>query len=118
MDQDALTSRRAQYVAELEEDLESLLRQLGGITEVQRVILFGSYAAGRRDLLTDLDLLVVMDSPLDFPTRNAEMARLLHARVAMDLLVYTPAELERARERPFVRHALATGKVLYERPTA
>ena len=42
----------------------------------------------------------------------------MHARVALDLLVYTPAELKRVRERPFMRHALATGKVLYERGSA
>lgn len=83
--------------------------------EVQKVILFGSYAAGRRDLLTDLDILVVMDSPLDFVARNVELARRLRAGVALDLLVYTPQEMEQMRDRPFLRHALKTGKVLYER---
>ena len=37
----------------------------------------------RRDLFTDLDLLVVMDSSTDFVTRNAELARRLRARVAL-----------------------------------
>jgi len=83
--------------------------------EVQKVILFGSYAAGRRDLLTDLDILVVMDSPLDFVARNVELARCLRAGVALDLLAYTPQEMERMRDRPFLRHVLKTGKVLYER---
>jgi predicted nucleotidyltransferase len=85
------------------------------MSSVQKIILFGSYATGRRDLFTDLDLLVIMDSSLDFVTRCAEVARRLRASVALDLLVYTPQEIEQMRDRPFLRHILRTGKVLYER---
>jgi predicted nucleotidyltransferase len=88
--------------------------QLRQIPAVQKVILFGSFAQGRRDLFTDLDLLVVMDSSLDFVARGVDLARRLRAGVALDLLVYTPQEMEAMRDRPFMRHALATGKVLYE----
>ncbi len=105
------------HAAALESNLRSLVAQLRGIPEVQQVILFGSYAAGRRDLLTDLDLIVIMESPLDFITRAADMARRIHANVAVDLLVYTPEEIERVRQRPFFRHALKTGQVLYEKRT-
>lgn len=112
-----LSALRERHVAALERDLAALLAQLRAMPAVQRVILFGSYAAGRRDLFTDLDLLVVMETPLDFVSRVAELARQLKAEVPVDLLVYTPAEMERMRDRPFIRHALATGKVLYERGT-
>ena len=50
--------------------------RLRGIPEVYKVVLFGSYAKGRRDLFTDLDLIVVMDSRDDFVTRCAELARI------------------------------------------
>lgn len=109
-----LSSQRQQYVEALERDLCSLVRQLKQMPEVRTVILFGSYASGRRDLLTDLDLLVVMDSPLGFLERSVELARRLRAGVALDLLVYTPQEMQQMQERPFLRHALQTGKVLYE----
>src|SRR5436309_7715575 len=36
---------------------------------VHLAVLFGSYAEGRRDLFTDVDLLVVMDSELGFIER-------------------------------------------------
>ncbi len=110
-----LSEQRERYVAALARDLDDVVRQLSRMPEVQKVILFGSYAAGRRDLLTDLDILVVMDSPLDFVARNVELARRLRAGVALDLLAYTPQEMERMRDRPFLRHVLKTGKVLYER---
>jgi len=110
-----LSVQRERYAAVLARDLERVVEQLGSIPSVQKVILFGSYAAGRRDLFTDLDILVVMDSPLSFIPRNVELARHVRAGVALDLLAYTPRELERMRDRPFLRHVLKTGKVLYEK---
>jgi hypothetical protein len=74
----------------------------------------GPTPQGRRDLFTDLDLLVVMETSLDFVSRIADLTRQLKAEVPGDLLVYTPEEMERIRDRPFIRHALTTGKVLYE----
>ena len=109
------SAQRARYVAALAENLESVVEQLSAIPAVQRVILFGSYAAGRRDLFTDLDILVVMDSPLSFVPRNADLAGRVRAGVALDLLAYTPQEMDQMRDRPFIRHALETGKVLYEK---
>ncbi len=111
----ALSTERDRYTKALDQDLNNLIQQLSRMSAVQKVVLFGSYAAGRRDLFTDLDLLVVMDSSLDFVTRGVELARRLRAGVALDLLVYTPQEMERMRDRPFLRHILKTGKVLYEK---
>lgn len=83
--------------------------------EVERVIPFGSYAAGRRDLFTDLDLLVVMASDQDFVQRMAEVYRHITADVDVDPLVCTPPEFERLQEKGFVRQALKTGRILYEK---
>ena len=112
-----LEAQRRTYVQALERDLASVVAQLQAMPAVQRVILFGSYAAGRRDLFTDLDILVIMDSPLSFVERTAELCRRLRFGVDVDLLVYTPEEFARMSRRSFVRHALATGKVLYARHT-
>ncbi len=94
------------------------MARLAGMPEVERVILFGSCAAGRRDLFTDPDLLVVMDSDQDFVHRTAELYRRVAQDVDMDLIVYTPEEFEAQRNRGFVRRALETGRVLYEKERA
>ncbi len=86
------------------------LRQLGA----RKVVLFGSYAEGREDPYTDLDMFVVIDSALAFVERTAWLYKELAPRVACDILAYTPDEWERMQDRPFVRDALSKGEVLYE----
>jgi predicted nucleotidyltransferase len=113
-----LTQRRIEYVTALEDALNKIVTRLAGMPQVERVVLFGSYAAGRRDLFTDLDLVVVMSSDQDFVRRTAELYQQVGAGVDLDLLVYTPEEFERQQERGFVRQALKTGRVLYEKERA
>ena len=76
-----LEQRRSEYSQDLERALEKVLDHLTHMPEVEKVILFGSYAAGRRDLFTDLDLLVVMTSEQDFVHRTAELYRQLQTGV-------------------------------------
>ena len=115
MTRQTLAEKRESYVVDLREALQRIVVKLAARPEVHRVVLFGSYAAGRRDLFTDLDLLVVMDSKLDFVTRTAELYGSLQAGVDLDLVVYTPEEFDRMRDRRFLKHALKESEILYER---
>lgn len=115
MQTQVIAARRKSYQHALAEALQNVVVALARRPEVERAILFGSYAEGRRDLFTDLDILIIMESSLDFVTRTAEMYRYLASPVDMDLLVYTPEELERNRERGFIRQALERGSVIYEK---
>jgi predicted nucleotidyltransferase len=114
----SLEQKRAEYSQALSDALDRILDHLINRSKVEQVILFGSYAAGRRDLFTDLDLLVVMSSKQDFLSRTVELYQQLTAGVDLDLLVYTPEEFEQQRQRGFVRQALKTGRVLYEKKRA
>ena len=62
----------------------------------KRAVAFGSYARGAADGWSDLDLAVVVDTDLARHERG-ELLKGLHDAlpVALDLLVYTPAEFER-----------------------
>lgn len=113
-----IQTRRRDYQRALAQALQHITAALARRPQVQRAILFGSYARGRRDLFTDLDILIVMDSPLDFVTRTAEMYRYLACGVDLDLLVYTPQELERKRDHSFIRQALEKGTLIYEKRSA
>jgi predicted nucleotidyltransferase len=113
-----LRQERKVYIEALERAVERLRRLLSEIPEVRKVVLFGSYAEGRRDLATDLDVLVEMDSPLDFTTRTARLYQALDLGVDLDLLVYTPDELPKMSGNAFARRALSTGEVIYEKDAA
>jgi len=110
-----IREKREQYRAALADSLEAVVAALAKRPDVERAILFGSYQEGRQDLFTDLDILIVVESELDFVSRTAEMYRYLSAPVDMDLLVYTRQELERHHDRPFVRRILQDGEVIYEK---
>lgn len=107
-----LEEQREAQRAELELELSRLIEALKAIG-VQRIILFGSMASGKAGLGSDLDLLVIWDTPLGFIERTVELYRRLQPRVAVDLFVYTPEEMARMADRPLIRRALVEGKVLY-----
>lgn len=84
----------------------------------EKIVLFGSYAAGQATPASDIDLLVILDSPLRRDQRQEAIARLLRPyRFPIDILAYTPDEAARCLAMPgsFLRHILKTGRVLYER---
>ena len=83
-----------------------------------RIIVFGSTASGRAGPGSDLDLLVVMESPLP-RRRRAAPIRLLFSPYPcpMDILVYTPAEIDKwyGTANHIVTEAMDTGKTAYGR---
>jgi predicted nucleotidyltransferase len=95
--------------------LEKLIEQL----QPEKIILFGSYAYGHPTPDSDVDLLVIMETT-DPPTeRFMKVARLLRPRLfPVDILVYTPQEIEEALEHNniFIREIYTKGITLYERP--
>jgi hypothetical protein len=67
---------------------------------------------------SDVDLLVILESDLRRSRRQEMVSRALRPRrVPVDILAYTPAEVQVCMVNPtsFVRHILTTGKVVYER---
>ena len=88
----------------------------------QQIILFGSVATGKDRADSDIDLLIVQPRERwQKQARHQEIGRLRRAlpRVgkSIDLLLYTPAEVERWRDAPnhLVHEAVHHGRMLYER---
>ena len=109
---DVLRQRREAHCKALWEEVERLT-QAATVLRIQRIILFGSLVWGNPGLTSDVDLLLVWDTPLGFLERTAEVYRRLLPQVAADLFVYTPDELVRMAHTPFIHRALAEGRVLY-----
>ncbi len=74
---------------------------------------FGSVAAGTADEHSDVDVILVRDTPLPFFDRIREVMDLrLALGAAVDMLIYTPAELAQMlgeEGRYFVKQAVRTG---------
>jgi predicted nucleotidyltransferase len=85
--------------------------------EPDRIVLFGSYAYGEPTDDSDVDLLVIKP----FRGRESDIAlrilRCVDARFAVDLLVRTPADVERRYREydPLIRQALDHGVTLHDK---
>lgn len=99
-------------------EVERLARRIAAEFRPEKIILFGSQAAGGADEGSDVDLLVVMESPLRPVEQAAEIRRFLKYSHPLDILVRSPAELERrlALGDYFLREVVSHGITLYERP--
>lgn len=89
-----------------------LLRNAVTRDSVRGAYLFGSYARGDADCYSDLDLLIIQETERPFLERFRDFDAVFDLGPAVDLLVYTPEEFERMRERgnPLVHEVLRTGK--------
>lgn len=109
-----LADLRAAHARLLEEAVTRVREVLPALPGVRRVSLFGSFARGRADLFTDLDVLVVRETDEPFVLRHRSLYRALALPVDLDLICYTPEEFEALRDRPFLREILREEVVLYE----
>jgi uncharacterized protein len=94
-------------------------RQVAERFQPEKIILFGSYAYGRPNEDSDVDLLVIM------PCRNEhdqafKIRCAFDAPFPMDLIVRKPRDIQRRLEDRDVFHTYITthGKVLYEKSDA
>jgi predicted nucleotidyltransferase len=84
----------------------------------EKIILFGSYANGNASDDSDIDIFVIKDSELPRPERTIQLRKMLFgSQVPMDLIVYTPSEVEKEKDEKysFVYEVLNSGKTVYER---
>jgi uncharacterized protein len=100
--------------------IEKVAVLLAEAVGAERVILFGSHARGEAHDMSDVDLMIVAESDLPrFKRSRALYAMLRPYPFPMDLVVYTPREVERAKQSPlsFVSRVLQEGKSVYVRGT-
>src|SRR5207244_736091 len=96
--------------------LDEVVRRVVEVAHPERIILFGSAARGQAGPDSDLDLLVIKSGI----TRPRWLAGEIHVRmfglpVSMDIVVVTPEDIERFRDKvgSIVRPALREGREIY-----
>lgn len=84
----------------------------------EKIILFGSHAWGEPDEDSDVDLLIVKKTNNRWQTHREMDGALYPRTTSLDLLVYTPKQLEKKYkgEDFFIRKIIKQGSILYEKP--
>lgn len=98
------------------ETIEQVAESLGKASHATKVILFGSHATGNARADSDVDFLVIAESDLPRHKRSRHLYAMFHPYpFPMDILVYTPEEVDRQSKDPtsFISTVLAKGKDLY-----
>lgn len=98
--------------------IPEMVQRIVDAFDPQRIILFGSHARGDAHRWSDIDLLVVFDTPIDVRERTLDVMRLFRdLLVAVDVVVVDEKTLkDRGQSIGTVyRPALQEGRVIYER---
>ena len=100
-----------------DEAIEEVVQEIVERFDPDRVVLFGSYAEGHPRPDSDVDMLVVMNTPLKETEQAVLICQSIEYHFGLDLLVRTPATIQRrlALGDPFLQEIMQGGRVLYER---
>lgn len=96
--------------------IDQVVQQIVEKFKPQKIILFGSYARGNPRPESDVDLLVVMDTPMKEVKQAIQISQEIEYRFGLDLIVHTPKHLAQRLKMGdwFLRDVLKEGKVVYE----
>ena len=108
-----LKSADVPSIDEIRATFEPFLKKGGA----KKAIIFGSYARDEADRHSDLDLIIVAETSSDWFDRYRAFPGVYDIwRGGIDILIYTPEELEEmlASRRAFIEDALREGVTIYE----
>jgi predicted nucleotidyltransferase len=101
----------------MRKDIERFVREVSRRFDPDKVVLFGSHAAGTASPGSDVDILVLMDFKGRAARKAFEIRMAISRPFPLDLIVRRPGDVRRRVEQgdPFLKEIMATGRVLYER---
>ena len=96
--------------------IDNVVRQIAEKFKPNKIILFGSYAYGKPTQVSDVDLLVVMDSSIKENQLSVTIRKAIDYHFGLDLIVKTPKSLSSRIELGdfFLKEIMQKGKVVYE----
>lgn len=96
--------------------IQAFARKIAKEFKPQKIILFGSYAYGKPNADSDVDVLIIMSFSGRNPEKATEIWMATKPKFPVDIMVRKPAELKKrlAMGDFFMRDVVNKGKVLYE----
>lgn len=103
-----------------DEVIHELIARIAAEFDPKRIILFGSYAYGKPRPESDVDLLVIMETPLRETQQALKIRQHINPLFGVDIIVYTPTRLEQRLKLggSFLQEIIEKGLVVYESPHA
>lgn len=98
--------------------IRAVAERIAGQFHPDKIILFGSYAYGGPKPWSDVDLLIVMDTPLTPNQQRRAISEFLYPKpFSLDIVIWSTSELQdRIQEGDwFLKEAVERGKILYEK---
>lgn len=101
--------------------LEAELNRIIGLLRSQyfpeEIILFGSFAQGKVEENSDIDLIIIKRTEKRFTERIGEVIKICKPKMAVDFIVYTPEEFSRLKEKEnFIKkEVIEKGHLIYEK---
>jgi len=109
-----ILQRKDERKAKLQASLDSIVSQLKSLGAL-KVILFGSFAEGKVDVNSDLDLLVLMPSIRTGKEWMDTIYDKIERKVASDIIVYNQKEFHEKLPTSSLLQNILKGKVVYEK---
>jgi uncharacterized protein len=96
--------------------IQSVVDQIVLYFQPQKIILFGSYAYGTPRPESDVDICVIMETPLSETEQAAAICRKIQYRFGLDLIVCKPQRMAQRIEwgDSFLKEIASKGVTLYE----
>ncbi|MBU0573870.1 MAG: nucleotidyltransferase domain-containing protein [Candidatus Margulisiibacteriota bacterium] len=105
-------------IRQFKQKLNFVIKNAAKRTSPAKIILFGSYAYGKPNKDSDVDLLFIKDTRLKGVKRHSHFCSKIDHIFPVDIIVKTPAEIKKRLDMgdPFYREIIQKGVVLYESP--
>ena len=101
----------------MNKNIQHLIREITDRFQPERIILFGSFAYGRPDQDSDIDLLVIMDFKGSAREQAVKVVQTIDYHFPLDLMVRSREQISKRIDQGdfFLREVLEKGEVLYDR---
>lgn len=112
------TRKKMKSSETMREELNKIVKQVVDAYEPEKIILFGSYAYGKPDADSDLDLLIIKKTSERFINRLTNLRKIVSdpkRSIPFGPIVLTPEEVEErlAIGDQFIKDIIKKGKILY-----
>lgn len=99
-----------------QKEIKQIAKRIEKEYQPEKIILFGSFAWGKPNESSDVDLFIIKKSNLPRRFRTTQVEKLLdYTPYPLDILVYTPQEIKKREKLNdfFVKNILERGEILY-----